>query len=346
MKSNIDKKRIQNYFSGNYSKEDIEYVENFFSSKNDEEELKNILKENWDNFRISKENMGHDLDHIFYRISEEIQEKRKNKTPKTLLTNFWKAYVRIAAVVLLPIGLLYFVFFDKIQTEFHDNSSYAEVSAPLGSRVKFVLPDGSEGWLNSGSSIKYPVKFGETRDVNLIGEAWFDVKKDSNRPFNVVASSINISVLGTQFNVSSYNGEKVDVVLETGKVKLTQENSDEEYEMEPKDRVVVNTRNNKVNKTKLQETEKYSSWKDGKLVFRNEALSEIAERLSRWYNVEVEIENEKNKTLKLRATFVDEDIEEVLRLLKMSLPIDYKIKQRQKDNNNQFQKRKVIISVT
>ncbi|GAA3612833.1 DUF4974 domain-containing protein [Flavivirga amylovorans] len=345
MKPNIDKKKITNYFSGNYSDEDSLYVEKLFCDEEMEAELKAFLEQNWNEYQNPQELYKHELDHIFLRLYDEIQRKKSNSSHKKIFVKVWKAYAHIAAILILPIALMYTLYFNEVKVGYTNEPSYAEVSAPLGSRVQFTLPDGSIGWLNSGSKIKYPVEFGDTRDVELVGEAWFDVKKNPNKPFNVMASSVNISVLGTQFNVSAYQNEKVDVVLETGKVKLKQQNISEELEMVPQDRVVIDTKDNSVSKTRLEEAYKYSGWKEGKLIFRNDPINEVAKRLGRWYNVSVHIENKNNKDLRLRATFVDEDIEEVLRLLKVSLPIDYKIGHREKDKDNQFQKRKIMISI-
>ncbi|TGV04211.1 FecR family protein [Flavivirga rizhaonensis] len=345
MKLSIDKKRIKNYFSGNYDQKDSLYIEKLFSNAEMEGELKVFLEENWNEFQNLHDVPEYDLDHILLRLYEEIKQKKNNNSQKKIFAKVWKVYARVAAILILPIALMYMMHINKVNKDLINEDSYAEVSAPLGSRVQFKLPDGSIGWLNSGSKIKYPVKFGKTRDVKLTGEAWFDVKKDASKPFNVYASSVNISVLGTQFNVSAYQNEKVDVVLETGKVKLKQLNTSEELEMDPQDRVVINTKNNTVDKTKLEEAYRYSSWKEGKLIFRNDPINEVAKRLSRWYNVSVNIENKHNKDLRLRATFVDEDVEEVLRLLKISFPIDYKIESREKDKDNQFDKRNIIITV-
>ncbi|AUP77419.1 FecR family protein [Flavivirga eckloniae] len=345
MKQNIDRKRIKNYFSGNYDQKDSLYIEKLFSNTEVEEELKAFLEQNWNESHNQYDIPDHDLDHILLRLYEEINQKEQSNSQKNIFIKVWKAYARIAAILILPIAFMCMIYFNVVQEEYTNEDSYVEVSAPLGSRVQFTLPDSSMGWLNSGSKIKYPAKFGKTRDVELTGEAWFDVKKNASKPFNVYASNVNISVLGTQFNVSAYQNEKVDVVLETGKVKLKQLNTSEELEMDPQDRVVINTEDNSVDKTKLEEAYKYSSWKEGKLIFRNDPINEVAKRLSRWYNVSVDIENKNDKDLRLRATFVDEDIEEVLRLLKMSFPIDYKIESREKDENNQFSKRKIVIKV-
>ncbi|WP_303318334.1 FecR domain-containing protein [Flavivirga abyssicola] len=345
MKQNIDKKRIKNYFSGNYDQKDSLYIEKLFCDAEMEEELKAFLEQNWNEFHNLHEVPEHDLDHILLRLYEEIKQKKNSNPQKKIFVKVWKAYARLAAILILPIALMYMMHFNAAKEEHASEDSYAEVSAPLGSRVQFKLPDGSIGWLNSGSKIKYPVKFGKTRDIELVGEAWFDVKKDASKPFNVYASNVNISVLGTQFNVSAYQNEKVDVVLETGKVKLKQLGTSEELEMDPQDRVVINTKDNTVDKTKLEEAYKYSGWKEGKLIFRNDPINEVAKRLSRWYNVSVNIENKHNKDLRLRATFVDEDVDEVLRLLKISFPIDYKIESREKDKDNLFNKREITIMV-
>ena len=101
-----------------------------------------------------------------------------------------------------------------------EKTIYAEIFSPLAARTRFELPDGSTGWLNSGSTLKFPVKFyGAQRKVELSGEGFFDVVKNSEKPFVVKTSDINIIALGTKFNVLAYpDDETFEITLESGKV--------------------------------------------------------------------------------------------------------------------------------
>ncbi|OWW24573.1 hypothetical protein B4Q04_14745 [Zobellia sp. OII3] len=345
MKMKLDEKRILDYFSGEDTPKDRKYIESLFADAEREEELKELLARHWEAFSQDDNFPDKSLGHLFQRpIGKPGCLGGKNISD--VFRKIWMAYARVAAMLLLPLGLLYLVCINGQKENVLDQVSSIRINAPLGSKLQFTLPDGSTGWLNSGSTLTYPPQFGDTRDVYLVGEAWFDVKKNKHRPFNVVTPDVDISVLGTKFNVVAYKGEKTDVVLESGKVLLKPKGDQQQLSMEPSERVVIDSKTNRVSRSNIVGDNKFSSWKDGKLVFRNDSMEEVAKRLSRWYNIDVTIENHTGKDLRLRAVFVDEDIEEVLRLLKMSFPIDYHIEDRKKDEGHfQFSKRKVKITV-
>ena len=345
MKEKIDKEVLIRYLKGEYTSKDKEYIENVFREENSQEELLKYLEEDWKSVRQSEELQEHDLEHILHALYYKIQHQPV-KSKERKVVSIWHLYSRVAAVLLLPLVAAFMIYITREGTS-NDSSrvSYAEINAPLGSRVNFYLPDGSNGWLNSGSRLKYPVKFGATREVELSGEAFFDIKKEAGRSFNVKANDLNISVLGTRFNVAAYEDDKkVDVVLESGKVRLNSIGSDTFIEMAPDERVVYDAANKEVVKSKVHST-KYSSWKEGKLVFRNDPIEEVARIMSRWYNVDIVIKEGQNSDLRLRATFEDEEIEEVMMLLKMTFPIDYEIEKRKKDAEGKFEKKKITITL-
>ena len=150
------------------------------------------------------------------RIDSEILEN--DSSAKIVHLSNFKRILQIAAVILL--AAMAWIWFS--QESEPQQFAYQTLDEKT---LEIKLPDGSQVVLNENSNLTYQEKDGK-RMVTLKGEAWFDVKKDTNRPFIVKASRINISVLGTKFNVSAYKNETIDVVLESGKVKLKKENSD------------------------------------------------------------------------------------------------------------------------
>ncbi len=348
MNNKIDKEVLLRYVNGKFTHEDKEYIENVFEDESFKPELQKHLSADW--FELCKQdNLGeHSMDHILHKLYYNIKHEKKNPK-KGVLVSLWKTYSKAAAVLLFPLALAYSVYYSSnIQevVQLNEEVSYAEIHAPLGSRISFSLPDGSTGWLNGGSILKYPVKFAATRDVELTGEAYFDIIKNKTKPFNVMAGNVNISVLGTKFNVAAYSDDSnVDVVLESGKVRLYDLGNKKFIEMEPDERVVYKKEEQKIVSKSKVNSKKYSSWKEGKLVFRNDPIEEVAKRLARWYNVDIAVSQSANADFRLRATFEDEDIEEVLRLLKLTFPIDYKFEKRKKDAQGKFEKRKITIDV-
>ena len=167
--------------------------------------------------------------------------------------------------------------------------TWVEIKAPAWTRAQFSLPDGTTGWLNSNSSVKYNGNFNTDRQVTLTGEAFFDVFKDKKRPFIVNTTEINVKVLGTRFNIASYENENnVEVVLEEGKLVFNDKEMNKSYTMKPNDLVVYDKTLRNFS-TKVVQPQKYLSWTEGKLEFRNDPLDVIARRLERWYNIDVEI---------------------------------------------------------
>ena len=157
---------------------------------------------------------------------------------------------------------------------------------PYGKRSAITLADGTHIWLNSGSQISYPVAFkGDTREVYLSGEAYFDVNSDTKKPFIVVTRDIRIRVTGTSFNVSSYSADDyTQTVLVKGEVKIIQNTVlAKSMEMKPGERVIFRKSGESFSKDRV-DVAMYSSWINGFLIFDNELTTEIFKKLERIYN--------------------------------------------------------------
>ena len=222
---------------------------------------------------------------------------------------------------------------------------YAEISAPLGSRIKFNLPDGSFGWLNSGSTMKYALNFNQLREVQLTGEGFFDVKHDEGHKFLVKTKFLNIEVKGTAFNVAAYADEdQINVTLERGSILLKSDRFKTPFEMKPDDQITYNPGKETLAKINVP-AQNFSAWKEGKLMLRNASLEDLARQLGRWYNVNVQVQNPQHVDIRYRATFEDENLGEVLRLLKISSPLDFKIEDRVKEADGSYSKQKIVLRV-
>jgi ferric-dicitrate binding protein FerR (iron transport regulator) len=340
-KIELDSEKINHYFNGEYTEKDSSYVENIFCDDSKEEDLKTLLSKQFDQLLPEDELNKKDLDHILYRVHYEINT-RLTKERVSTFDHIIKWTLRIAGVLILPLLILL-----GIQTFIEPRiarETSVEIKAPAWSRVQFSLPDGTTGWLNSNSSIKYNGNFVSDRHIELIGEAFFDVFKDKKRPFVVNTNEVNVTVLGTKFNIASYDNEKnVEVVLEEGKLVFSDIKLKKFYTMNPNDLVIYN-KSKKDFSTEVVQPQKYLSWTEGKLVFRNDPLDVIARRLARWYNIDIEVNVPLAEDLRLRATFIDESLDEVLSLLGRSLPINYKIEDHGLDPTDTFIKKKVIIT--
>ena len=223
-----------------------------------------------------------------------------------------------------------------------------EISTAYGTRSKFQLPDGTLVFLNSGSKLLFPNEFSNnSRNVELIGEAFFEVISDSSKPFNVKTGDINVKVLGTSFDLQAYplSGE-ISTTLVHGKVVLEKEfggNIKQVATLKPSDHAIYKSKTGAVSISSEEDLDKFIAWKDGKLVFFNDPIEDVARKLGIWYNVKVNINNKNLKEYHFTATFSDEPIEQVLDLLSKASPIKYKIKKAARLSDNSYLRREIII---
>ena len=197
----------------------------------------------------------------------------------------WK-WIGSAAAAVIALFLLYNipVFTTKsIQPEIALNT----IKVPAGQRVEVTLSDGTHIWLNARSEFSYPASFnGNTREVRLKGEAFFDVAKDRNKKFIVNTGRCEVEVLGTQFNVEAYDDrESVKTTLVEGSVDV--QAGGEKVRLIPHEQLQYhkNTAEMEVREVNVREI---IAWKNGWFVFDNTTLGEIVKTLQRWYNIEVE----------------------------------------------------------
>ncbi|WP_165731454.1 FecR family protein [Polaribacter sp. 20A6] len=206
---------------------------------------------------------------------------------------------------------------------------YNELNVPYGKTFALILSDGTEVHLNAGTTLKYPVNFlnGQNRQVFLTGEAFFKVSKDIEHPFIVESNDLNIRVLGTSFNVSSYSENKnISTVLVEGAVRLY--GKDELYSeeksklLQPGKKAEWDKENQKITIQKVN-TSFYTSWIDGTLVIEKLRFPEIIKRLERHYNIKIINNNKELDNQVFTATFQVENIQEVLESFKANYSFKY-----------------------
>ena len=207
---------------------------------------------------------------------------------------------------------------------------YNEIKIPYGKTFKITLSDGTLVNMNAGSSLKYPVQFikGHNREVALDGEAFFDVAKDKAHPFIVKTRGVNVKVLGTKFNVSSYKEDTdINTVLVEGSVSLSDAaNANTKTMLVPGEKGSWNSRNTGIAKEKV-DTRFYTEWINGEIVFRKTAFKDIIIKLERTYNVTIENNRKDILDKKFNASFNKniESIEKVLETMSKIQGFTYKI---------------------
>lgn len=261
--------------------------------------------------------------------------------------------LRVAAALILAMGLGFLFNYLLGANDLIDGTSgtvYQEVRASYGTRTKLLLADGTNVWLNSGSTLKFPIDFdnAEERVVELNGEGYFDVTKNESKPFIVNTSGLDVKVYGTSFNVSAYEEyDSMEVALVEGKVSLVQgaKGSRKEYMvLNPNDVVECNISEKRLSRISDSKMSKYTAWKEGKIVFYGDPIDKVVSRLEKWYNVDIEISDKALENYRFTATFNDESLEQVLKLLSLSSPMEYKIVASKKMKDDSFSRRRIILS--
>jgi ferric-dicitrate binding protein FerR (iron transport regulator) len=252
-----------------------------------------------------------DVDHYW-----EIMQKRINKgkeTKKKISIREKLLAIAAAASILLTIGTTY-LFLDKGSDEIH---SYSAISG----KSKITLPDNSTIWVNSGSTISYPGAFPDNRQIDLTGEAAFDVVKDDKHPFVVSVSGIKVKVYGTYFNVSSYDDEEnITVALKEGSVSILMEDS--ESFLKPGEMATINKKDMSLSISKANMNLEFF-WANESVYFKAKPLGYICEYLEKWYNVKIEVDPEIAKSQFYTFTIKDDSLEQILRIMSKINPITY-----------------------
>ncbi|WP_455584822.1 FecR family protein [Bacteroides sp.] len=318
----------------------------------EKEEVEALLDESEEHRKLFRDfrnalALGEDIKAMEAIDAEAAYQKTQSKIRMKKRQQFRHQLVRYAAFLTLPLllssvilGYLYF-------NEPEEKVQYADITASVGSVIRYELPDNSIVWLNSGSTLRYPTVFkGEIREVDLQGEAYFEVKSDKKHPFYVnTPSGIRVYVYGTQFNVSAYESEDyIETVLESGHVSVFMPVYGTSETLQPGERLLFDKKALQFVKSKVDVSEK-TAWKDGKLIFRNTSLDEMLKRLSRHFNVDIHFNNKSGKNYTFRATFRNESLFQILDYLSKSVSLKWKVEDPVQLADGTFTKKKVIVDL-
>ncbi|NMH89306.1 FecR family protein [Flavivirga algicola] len=215
------------------------------------------------------------------------------------------------------------------KSKFSEKLIYNELTIPYGRNLQVILSDGSKVTLNSGSTLRYPINFikGENRTVYLKGEAFFDVETNKKQPFIVHTNNMNITVLGTKFNVSSYPEDPyINTVLVEGSVAISPNSNPKRTTiLKPGDKAEWVKQNMDIN-LKTVDTSIYTAWTEGRVVFEHMPFKNITKKLERRYNVSITNNNTSLDNEDFTASFDIETIEQVLNSFSKNYTFDYNIK--------------------
>ncbi len=219
---------------------------------------------------------------------------------------------------------------NNISAALKDSIPFNKIVVPVGGQYSVTLSDGTNVWLNSSSSLEYPVQFsGKERKIKLTGEAYFEVAKNKSMPFIVnVNEKMNVKVLGTHFNIMAYDDEnKISTTLLEGSVKIEDQGNPANNTF-----IIPGQQANLLNSGKIKieqaDVDEVIAWKEGQFLFNNEDIHSIMRKLSRWYDVQVVFSKDmKNKSFDGSISRY-KNISEVLKLMELTKSIHFKFEER------------------
>lgn len=321
---------IANYLTEGLDKNALDELKTWIAASAENQQYFIRQREIWFS-AVSREAASvYDKDKAFENFRNRVESQKEIQSTSRRgfsLSALWH-YAAVVAIIIAVGCISYW------QGEVNVKDTFADISveAPLGSKTKLYLPDGTLVWLNAGSRMTYSQGFGvDNRKVELEGEGYFEVKRNEKIPFFVKTKDLQLQVLGTKFNFRDYpEDHEVVVSLLEGKVGLNNLLREEkEAVLSPDERAVLNKANGLLTVESVTASNA-SQWTDGYLFFDEELLPDIAKELERSYNVKIHIANDSLKTFRFYGNFVrrEQNIQEVLEALASTEKMQYKIEER------------------
>lgn len=311
---------IARKISGNLSPEEETELESWRTESPDHEDIYKEMLESWQLIDASSNWVIPDKDDVWKKINSHLINAKKSYTRSFLLK-----VASIAAIFAFAIGLTIPFFYTPWENR-HDAKPIT-VKSPRGQKSEILLPDGTAVWLNSGSTLTYYTNFGEVnRDVELEGEAFFEVAKNDAHEFNVFADGIKVKVLGTAFDVNAYSdNENIEVSLVRGLISLSSDPSRRisDLTVSPDQKVIINKKTLDYNLITCN-AEVESIWRLGRMRIENATMKEVVKKMERWYGVNIELKG-KEINDNYWFTIKTESLTEMLELINKITPIKYTI---------------------
>ena len=316
---------ILKYIRGTASEEEKAEVDLWLKKHPDNEEALLQITRIYYACRTQERIVSRDPLRAYWKVDKKLksQSHLKESQKKDHYAIFHRIVIellKVAAIVLILLGGNFLLQKDDQMESF---PSFQTLYVPAGQRAELVLPDSTKVWLNANSKLVYPTSFKEgIRQVELDGEAYFDVKHNGDNPFVVRTKSMNVTVLGTEFNVSAYSGiEEFNIALLRGSVELNSSDRSGKYRMKAGEQIFY--REGKYVSAQIGNMD-YFKWKEGVLSFNNQPIHVIIDKLRLYYDIRIEVADlpflEERYSGKFR---VKEGVEQVLKVLQLEHKFTY-----------------------
>ena len=325
----MNKLLLKKYLNNTCSDQELEQVKQFLKQPESADLFREVLDEAWQEMEEPELNL-HAMANYRQQLMQKLQSNNNNENvPET--TKLWPTrWMRYAAILILP--LMFGIYqFSKNKKEVIAKVALIESYNPKGQRSIVSLSDGTVIYLGSNSKICYPKTFSNVREIELVGEAFFKVKRDPARPFIIHTNNIQTKVLGTSFKIEAFKGNPIEVSVATGKVTVDRQADRSRKHLTP---VAVLTPGNLVNwdeKTKKATLAKISpqeleQWKDGNLTFNNQRLADVVAVLERCYNVKIHISSNTLSNYRINTTCsLNESITKIMDIMGKAASFKYKL---------------------
>ncbi|MEX2566416.1 MAG: FecR domain-containing protein [Cyclobacteriaceae bacterium] len=324
---------LKDFFEGRMSKDQARSFLDWLQSSEGDAFLSNKTEEIWKDNPENLNKQNPDVEKIWKRIKTNPKlypKPEKQKAHREFHPSF-VSWFNWACSFLLIGFLLWFYLMDmgnveKPNIENSDSEKIVTKYNPPGQKTKVHLQDGSVVYLNSDSKITYPENFLSNRSIELEGEGFFTVSKDSLNPFKVLANGITTTALGTSFNVNTFNpGEKVKVTLVSGMVNINKEGLEDLLLLKPGEQSVLTDTGEKFQKRAVN-VSKFISWIDGILIFEKTPILDVISALERWYGVNIQLQGNVPQSLCSGTFQNNEMLENVLEVLSSSVGFKHQLK--------------------
>jgi transmembrane sensor len=282
------------------------------------------LRQLWLGLNFKKTEMPHnDVEQALQETVWKLAARNISSEGKSKMRNLYDQFAKVAAILIIPL-FIYSIYVQFPNSRLNNSADiqWITVNSQSGTVTNLLLPDGSKVFLNAGSSLTYPSHFsGKSRNVTLTGEGYFTIAKNKEMPMIVSVGDLDLKVYGTTFDLNSYPSDNFcKVSLIEGSISLSSKqgrlDGKDEFFIKPGQTVTYSNESKKLN---IQNDDIYSltAWKDGLLVFRNTTFESVIKQLSRKFNVDIVLKDTSLASIPMDATFREENINEILRLISL-----------------------------
>jgi len=316
---------LKKFSQNTISQSEFEELMNSVKREDADMDLIRALDEEWK--RLKSEDLPGEKENpaVYERIISDRRFKAAEKKTARIKSISYRI-VAAASVLLICSGAF---FFHRYQQRQINTQSLEQRIVQAGEKVRLRLSDGTTVWINSASRLQFPAAFTEkNREVRLDGEAYFDVAHNPEKPFIIHTEGIKIKVLGTAFNVTAYEKDKIRVAVSNGRVRV----SDGQKKLAELTRNTQLEYNSTTHRMALStvDADETASWISGSLVLNNVTLQEAADRLERWYNVKITFNHPQSKLCRFSAAFLNnEKLGKVLEVICRLNGLNYEINKQQ-----------------